>query len=229
MSPNIKNDTIANLTTTPIAILNTTANPVMSNDSQINQTTVSAVTAETTAKVITTTADVRPEPSQRVIYNDNYQTSSEISVGSYYAENKNFGDFSRDIRLLPAPISSSTVSPYVPYRRNYVPAPATPNHYPSYDQPRYTGYTNYRDDRRYNDYYQRAEYNRNYPAWNQSQVLQVPQSNQMYVMDPMNAYRSAERKTVIALPPVQLPPVPPTYRPMYSSRRHNFVHMFKGT
>lgn len=208
-----------------------TAIPIMTNDSQINQTTVSATTVETTTKVITTTADLRSEPSQRVIYTDNYQTSSEISVGSYYAENKNFGDFSRDIRLLPAPISSSTVSPYVPYRRNYVPpAPASPNYPYTYDQPRYTDYTNYRDDRRYrNDYYQqRTDYNRNYPSWNQSQ-MQMPQSSQMYVVDPMNAYRQAERKTVIALPPVQLPPMPPTYRPMYSSRRQNLVHMFKGT
>lgn len=199
--------------------------PTKTNDSIINITSTSAVTETTT--VSTTTADGRSESSQRVA-NDNYQASSEISVGSYYAENRNFGDFSRDIRLLPAPISSSTVSPYVPYRQNYVPPPVTPNHHPYYDQPRYNGYSTYRDDRRYrNDYYQ--QYNRNYPAWNQSYV-QTPQSSQMYIMDPMNAYRPPERKTFIALPPVQLPPVPPTSRAAYaSSRRHNYVHMFKGT
>lgn len=211
---------------------------VITNETKNNE---SLTAFETT--IVTTSLELNDSITEKLstpksLNGLNDSTSTEMSnVGSYFVENRNlpnliFNDGRFDIpakTFLPAPISSSTMPP--PYRRNYgsVSLPEYHNQYP-YDNrqyPDYSGYYNQANNylpHRTSGYFQSHEQNRNpyFHVWNRTRQADF-QSGQTYMMDP-NAF---EKKTIIALPPIQLPPAV-LARPVFNVRRNIHLRKFKG-
>lgn len=165
--------------------------------------------------------------------NTESSSTEENNVKSYFVENHNIPGFIyEDARFevpaktfLPPPISSSTLPPA--YQRNYEPTP--PPYYNQYDR-QYQSYTpynrNYLPYQQYGtEYFQTQEQQRNtyYNEWNRSRPMMDERSGQMYHADP-NPFN---RRTIIALPPIQLPP-PVTPRQTIISGRSKHK-TFKGT
>lgn len=213
------------------------------NQTQTTSLTNSSITVVTVTKAAETSvinfenSTISSQLNDSIAEESNKQNTESSSteannVKSYFVENHNIPGFIyEDARLevpaktfLPPPISSSTLPPV--YQRNYESAP--PSYYNHYDR-QYQSYTpynrNYLPYQQYGtEYFQTQEQQRNtyYNEWNRTRPMDE-HSGHSYHADP-NPFN---RRTIIALPPIQLPP-PVTPRQTIISGRSKYK-TFKGT
>lgn len=175
------------------------------------------------------------------------------SVGSYFVENRNLPDFVlNDARydipaktFLPPPIGSSTMQPPPSYHQPYQTYHQNPNSNPHpYDgrsymdpsrsfgqqpnyQPNYQSNYQQPSQQYRTGYYQTQEQLRNsyYQEWNRSRPNDYSMmGGQNYVADP----NTFERRTVYALPPIQLPPAVAPRPPTTFSRNTYNRNQYEG-
>lgn len=241
---------ISNYTQLPTMVTNTSSTTAV----PMNETTeTSSLKTTTTTDFVQKLNDSLavesvPETTKQPLESIAIESSS---VGSYFVENRNLPDFVlQDARydipaktFLPPPIGSSTMQPPPSYRRPYQAYPnqnPNPNLYP-YDgrsyvdpgrsfaqQPNYQPSYQPPSQQYRTGYYQSQEQLRNsyYQEWNRSRPNDYSMmAGQNYVADP----NTFERRTVYALPPIQLPPAVAPRPPTTYSRNSYNRNQYEGT